>query len=291
MFGILLAMTATLSGELGQSLSKRFVAERKQSPIAMGFINMVSGTVLLLLLFLLVPADTFIGRYTSDFRFSFEPVPLTLFCVRVVLELCILHTVIIGLQKATRATFAFLRMLTIPFLVMADLALGFSVTTLEILGIALILITTLGLLSTHTLKRDGMWWVITGSLLAVATVSLYQYNITYHNSVMGEQLVLSGIYVMYLFIAASLATKQNPLRHFKEPRVILQSLGTGCEVVLTSFAYLFAPSSLVMTARRTSAILWAILAGNHFFHEGHVGGKLAGLGILSLGLILLVIVS
>lgn len=136
MFGILLAMTATLSGELGQSLSKRFVAERKQSPIAMGFINMVSGTVLLLLLFLLVPADTFIGRYTSDFRFSFEPVPLTLFCVRVVLELCILHTVIIGLQKATRATFAFLRMLTIPFLVMADLALGFSVTTLEILGIA-----------------------------------------------------------------------------------------------------------------------------------------------------------
>lgn len=291
MFGILLATLGTLTGEVGQTLAKQAAVAKQQTIYGIGFVNTVMATIMLVLLFYLVPADTLIGEYTSDFRFSMSAVPLGLFVARVILELIASQLFITALELTTRATYSFLRMLTIPFLVMADLALGFDVTPLAILGIGIILVTTMALLSTRTLRREGMWYVIVGSLIGVFSVSIYQYNITYHNSVMAEQIILGTIYLIYFYGLAHWKTGRSPLRHFRSMRVIAQSFGFGTEIVLTGFAYLFAPSSIIMTARRTSAVFWAILSGNRIFREQHLAAKFAGLGILSSGLLLLAFVS
>ena len=79
-------------------------------------------------------------------------------------------------------------------------------------------------------------------------------------------------------------TRKNLLRHLKRWRVLIHAVTGGLMSVLVSFAFLFAPSSIIITAKRTSAILWAIISGNRFFHEQHIGAKLVSLGMLSISL-------
>jgi hypothetical protein len=99
-----------------------------------------------------------------------------------------------------------------------------------------------------------------GSLLAVFTISLYQYNITNFNSIAGEQLMMYACLGTYLGIASVYTTRKNLLRHLKRPRVAIRAISGGLASVMISFAFLFAPSSIITTAKRTSAILWAILS-------------------------------
>lgn len=289
MFGVLITSLATLIGEAGSKFAKDELQHHRESYFELAFLNGLFGILLLLAVVFFVPTDSLFGELFGGFVFQTESLPT--FLARVLLEMVVIHLFVIGLEKATRATFSFLRMLTIPFLLLTDIALGYEFTLLELMSVGVIFVTVLALLSTHALKRDGMWYVIGGSLTAVATVSLYQYNITHFNSVAGEQLMMLAFLKVYLLSAAVYQSRRNPLRHFKRPRVIFHSLAAGLETVLISFAFLFAPSTIIMTAKRTSAILWAILSGHRFYHEQHIGAKFAGLGILSVGLLMLAYVQ
>jgi hypothetical protein len=287
MFGIIITSLATLIGEIGQSLSKEELRNRRETHFELAFINGFFGILFFLAVVFLIPSDTMIGQQFGALVFSFDSLPT--FLTRLLLEIVLIHLFITGLEKATRATFSFLRILTIPFLVFADIAMGYSISWLEILGIGIILATVLTMLSTRTLKTTGAWYITGGSLVAVLTVSLYQYNIHNFNSVAGEQLMMYGCLGVYLGIASVYTSRKNPFRHLRRPRVLIHSVGGGLQSVLISFAFLFAPSSIVMTAKRTSAILWAIISGNRFFHEQHTGAKLAGLSMLSVSLIMLAV--
>jgi len=287
MIGIIITSFATLIGEVGQSLSKEELHQRRESHYELAFINGLFGILFFLTIVFLVPSHTEIGQQFSGLVFNIDSLPT--FITRLVLEIILIHLIIIGLEKASRATFSFLRILTIPFLVVADIALGFNISWLEILGMGVILTTVLTMLSTRTLRTAGAWHVAGGSLLAVFTISLYQYNITNFNSIAGEQLMMYACLGTYLGIASVYTTRKNPLRHLKRPRVAIRAISGGLASVMISFAFLFAPSSIITTAKRTSAILWAILSGNRFFHEQHIGAKLAGLGMLSISLIMLAI--
>lgn len=288
MIGIFLASLATLIGEVGHSIGKNEVAHRRESILGMGFLNILWGVIIYVIIAVFVSPDTFVGSIFGEYRFSFEFVPLSLFLIRVCLEVLVINLVLRGVVAATRSSFSFLRMLTIPFLLGADILLGYQISVQEFIGIAVILITTISLVASSTIKRDGMWYVIGMALLAVFTVSIYKYNITNYNSVMGEQLTMSVIMMIYLGVAATVTTKKNPLRHFKRPIVVLQSLASGLDSVITSVAFVFAPGSIIMTARRTSAILWSVLAGNIVFGEQKLLLKIAGLGVLCIGLCFLV---
>jgi len=287
MLGIIITSFATLIGEVGQSLSKDELRNHRETHFELAFINGIFGILFFLAVVFLIPSDTLIGQQFGALVFSMDSLPT--FLARLLLEVALLHLIIIGLEKATRATFSFLRVLTIPFLVFADIAMGYDISWMEILAIGIILVTVLTMLSTRTLRTTGAWQVAGGSLLAVLTVSLYQYNITHFNSVAGEQLAMYGCLGIYLGVASVYTTRKNPFRHLKRRRVLIHAVTGGLGSVLVSFAFLFAPSSIIITAKRTSAILWAIIAGNRFFHEQHIGAKLAGLGMLSVSLGMLAI--
>lgn len=289
MFGILLASLATLIGEGGQSISKNEVNQRHQTPIEALVLNLVFGILVVGLFVLFVPQESLLKEVFGGFTFNLESLPWV--TLRFLLEIVVYYVFTVGITKATRATFSFLRMLTIPFLLLTDIALGYVFTMWEILGVIIILLTTATLFSTRTLKRDGMWYVVIGALLAVATVSIYKYTITEYNSVAAEQLIVSTGLLVFFTIASIIETRRIPFRHFKRRKVVAQAFAVSMEGVITSFAFIFAPSTIVMTARRASAIFWAILSGRHFFHEQHFGAKLAGLGMLSIGLVMLVVVN
>ena len=58
--------------------------------------------------------------------------------------------------------------------------------------------------------------------------------------------------------------------------------------ILASFAYLFAPTSVIVAAQRSSAMCWSVVAGALHFHERHMYEKVSVLGLTILGVALLV---
>jgi len=285
MFGILLVSFGTLIAEVGNTIGKKEVLKHRESVLGMGFLNGLWATIFLLLIVFAVPSGFLPAGISSDY--VFDPASLPTFLVRVALELVIIHLILEGVARASRTTFTFLRMVTIPLLLIVDLALGYSIGLLEISGIAIIIFTTIYLVASSTLEKAGMWYVLSAAVLAVATISLYQYHITTFNSVAGEQLTISLILVTYLFCATVYKTKKNPLRHLKRPKVFLQSLSVGLGSVFVSFAFLFAASSVITAAKRTSSVLWSIISGNIYFHEKKFVLKMHAFLILVVGLFLL----
>jgi len=67
-----------------------------------------------------------------------------------------------------------------------------------------------------------------------------------------------------------------------------QSLTNGLGLAIESFAWLYAPASVIVAVKRSLALLWSILFGHHYFRERHVKQKLYAGAVLTVGLILLV---
>jgi len=286
MFAIFLVGIGSLIAEIGYSIGKKEVVSRKESILGMGFLNAIWVTFFLFVLAFLLPANFLPGGITSGYVFNPESLPT--FILRVGLEILILHLVLKGVTLASRTTFTFLRMITLPFLLIVDLLLGYNISTFELIGIGVIILTTLYLASSSILEKAGMWYVIGSATLAVATISIYKYHLTYfNNSVAGEQLTMSTIMIIYLFFTTYYTTKKNPLRHLKRPRVFVQSLSVGVASVFFSFAFLFGASSVIVAAKRTMGVLWSILSGHFFFNEKQFVFKIHAFFVLVGGLYLL----
>src|SRR3989338_10538360 len=131
MFGIILIAAAGVFEETGTVIGKYEVAHKKESLYAMGFLSSVWAS-----LFLIV-----IGLALDDLIFSLASLPT--FLLRMVLEVILLFVSLNAVLAADRSTFSFLRTLTIPLLLVADLALGYAISTTQILGIGLMVVAFL----------------------------------------------------------------------------------------------------------------------------------------------------
>ncbi|MEK7560318.1 MAG: hypothetical protein AAB522_03410, partial [Patescibacteria group bacterium] len=68
----------------------------------------------------------------------------------------------------------------------------------------------------------------------------------------------------------------------------LQSATSGAGSVAMSFAYVFAPASVIVTAKRSFMIFWSILSGSIYFHEKRIVLKFIAMAFLISGIILLI---
>ena len=176
---------------------------------------------------------------------------------------------------------------TIPLLLGTDILLGYTIGTNEIFGIAIIVAALIILFINHGIRREGAWLVLITSINAVATISLYKYNITHFNSVEVEQGIVHIILLAYFFLMAVFVTKENPLRYLRKPLFFGQSAVIGIGTVLISFAYLFATASVITAVKRAATILWAMFSGNLYFKEKKLFVKLISLFLIIGGLVLL----
>ena len=276
MIAIILTSFGTLFAEVANTIGKDEVQKKKESMYTMGFLNLLFGTI-----FFFAIA---IGK--GSFQFSLASLPT--FTIRAILEVIITYTIMASIIKADRTTFSFLRIITVPLILGTDMLIGYDISILQIIGISILVLTLIFLLMNHGISRKGSGLVLISALLAVATISLYKYNITHFNSVEAEQGIIYLILMFYFIFGAKIFAKENPFRFLKNKIHLTQSGTHGIASVLESFAYSFAPPSIIMAAKRSSAVLWSIISGNVYFKEKHPLIKIIAFLFIIIGMILLI---
>lgn len=278
MLGVILAAIGTFFEEVSTSLGKLEMKRKVESPFSFGFLQLFWGGVIFVGIALVRP-ETFV--------FSVASFPT--FLSRVVLEVIQAHTTVIAIAVATRSTLGFVRVLTVPLLLGVDIILGLVPTPFQVVGILLTVATLIILFRNHGIERAGARLALFTAVNAVATLSLYQYDVRHFNSVVAEQLIMHVVLIAYFAIVAVIATHEHPFRLLARRATFIQSLTMGVGGIIESFAVLFAPISIVLAAKRSSSVLWSVIAGRLTFHEGRLALKAMAVILLAIGLILLAV--
>lgn len=278
MLGVLLASIGTFFEEVSTSLGKWEMKRKVESPFSFGFLQLFWGGVIFLGIALVRP---------ESFVFSTASFPT--FLSRVVLEVIQAHTTVVAIAVASRSTFGFIRVLTVPLLLGVDIALGLVPTAFQVAGILLIVVTLIVLFRNHGIERAGARLALFTAVNAVATLSLYQYDVRHFNSVVAEQLLIHVVLIAYFAIVAVISTREHPFRLLAHRATFIQSLTMGVGGLIESFAVVFAPISIVLAAKRSSSVLWSVVAGRLTFHEGRLALKVMVVLLLAIGLVLLAV--
>ncbi len=276
MIGLLLIFTSTFLTEVQDSIGKKSVKAGVESIYTMGFLSLLWGFLFFLFSILFIK---------KEFLFSVSSLPV--FLPRAVLEVILAHISVRAITTADRSTFSLVRIGTIPLLLAVDLMLGYRIGKTELLGLFAIISALLLMFRSRSISKKGIRLVIASAILAVATLSLFKYDITHFNSVEAEGFLINGILLLYFFFMARTVAKENPLARLSEPRLLLQSLVAGLGGILANFAYLYASASVMTAATRAFSVLWAILSGNVYFKEKHAAAKFATFCFIAVGLVLL----
>ncbi|MBI5456245.1 hypothetical protein HY969_00725 [Candidatus Kaiserbacteria bacterium] len=284
MFGAFLIGFATLAEEIGSSVSKYTIAHHKERPYSMAFVAHLAGLIGIVTIGTLLPAHFFAPNFPSGFTFSSASLPTLI--PRIVLEMAQAHVAIFAVVLASRSTFSFIRILTIPLLLAVDFVLGYALGYAQVVGITLIILALVFLFRNHGIEKRGAGLVLFTAVNAVLTISLFKYNIAHFNSVEAEAGITLVVLTLYFFVLA-IAKKERLSRHMLHPSLLLQFVSGSIATIAFSFAFLYMPPSIATAGKRALSSLWALGAGAVYFKERHILVKAAALCGLILGLVLL----
>ncbi len=285
MFGILLTAGAAFVEEISASVGKWETARGKETVFSLGFLNYFWVTLFLFAFAFLIPKDFFAPGFPSGFVFNMASLPT--FLPRVGLEILQALAGAYAVVIADRSTFGFLHILTIPLLLVVDFILSYSIGLPQLAGMSLIIVSLILIFINHGINRRGAWLVVFCAINAVATISLFKYDVTHFNSVEAEQGIVSLVLVVFFFILALARTQENPLRLLARPAFFAQSFLMGAGGSVMSFAYFYGTASVIAAAKRALNILFAILSGNIVFHEKKLWIKISSFILIAIGLYLL----
>ncbi len=278
MFGVILSSIGAFFEELASSIGKKQVKRKEESIYAMGFLNELMafcGFVLIIL---------FSGK-ASGLTLMVWPTAL----LRLALSLFQGYVTVNAIAKADRSTFGFIRTGTIPLLLIMDMVAGTFISGYQILGMLCISAGLLFLYMNHGFSKHGLWYVILSTVNAALTIGLYKYNITHGNSVELEQLLTIAASLVFFYVMSRYHAQEHPFALMKKPLLALQSGAIGVASVVESFAYLFAPASVILAATRSSTVVLTVLTGGVYFHEKNVKAKIFSLVAFVAGIILLAV--
>jgi hypothetical protein len=275
MFGLLLIALSTSLGEASESIGKNQVNHKLQSLYAMAFLSSFFSIVFFGITLL----------FGAPFRFQLASLPF--FMPRLFLELLLSYLTVSAIVKADRSTFSFARLVTIPLLLLVDLRAHYAISILQVAGILIILLTLAFLFKVNPPARKGMFLVFITGLLSVITISLYKYNINHFNSVVAEQGIISCVLVVFFCIMARYNNNENVIKLLVRLPSAIQAYSGGVASVLESFAYSYAPASIILSAKRGLGVFWSILSGRYYFQEVGFKQKLLALILVIFALLLL----
>ena len=277
MIPILITAIGGFFEELGTSIAKKNILEKVASIYSIGFLNTLSGAIILL---------GTIVIFNQDFIFSSKSLPT--FGLRAVLEIFQAYVTLVALSLADRSTHGFLRVLTLPLLLLVDAILGYALTVHHVICVSLIVFAFIFLFINHGIRKPGSGFVILSAVNAVATISLYKYDITHYNSVAAEQIIIFVILSVYFLCMAVFVSKENPFLMLKNRKMLLQPILHGAGGTILSFAYALAPASVITSAKRSVEVLWSVLSGNLIFGEKHFAVKAIAFALIAAGVFFLI---
>ncbi|MBI5644492.1 hypothetical protein HY970_00150 [Candidatus Kaiserbacteria bacterium] len=275
MIGIILAAACSIFSEISDSIGKYEVSGKRASAYSFGFLNILFGVIVIVLW----------GFTYGDFAFSIASLPTLV--PRLALEILLAHVSVHAVIEADRSDFVFIRLWTVPLLLIVDSILGYSPSGLQVIGIVLIALTGFLLFSIKHLRIKGFWLVCFTAILAVLTLSLYKYDITHFNSVEAEQSIMYLGIGLYFFCMAFFRARENPFALLRRPIFVVQTLSSGLAVTANAFAYSFAPATIITGALRATNVLAAIISGKLYFRETSFAKKVLLFCIVLLALALL----
>ncbi len=277
MFGFLLVIISGFFIEISDIIAKEKIKTHQISVYATGFLVSIFGIIFFICT----------GLIWGSFQFSMNSLPTL--GLRIILEI-ILHAIIImAIAKSNRSTFGFVRTLTIPLLLIANIIMGYGASSKQILGIIIITgIVTTFLYFSGKFEKRGLGLLLISAILPVFTISLYKYNITNFNSVEAEQIIVSIALLIFFLLMAIFKAKENPFKFLLRPVYFFQAMMAGVGGVVGSFAYLFLLPSVVVAITRSCAVLFAVLSGDFYFKEKRPFLKILVALAIILGLVFLV---
>lgn len=276
MFGVILTSASSFFSEVFSVIGKREVASNRQSVYTMGFLLVFWGAIL------------FLGTIFWKASFNFSLASLPTFIPRIFIEIILTSIALKATITTDRSTFSFIRTATLPLLLIVDLFMGYSISVMQMIGIGVIMLTLVISFVGQGVSKKGIKLVVWSAILPVPTLSLFKYNITHYNAVEAEEFLIALSLLAYFFFMAKRYYNENPIKFLVRPLFFKQSFSEGLAMVFNSFAYLFAPASVITSAKRSSATLWAVLSGHKVFQEQRVVFKLIMFLFLTIGTILLV---
>ena len=276
MFGIALALFSSLFEEAANSIGKKEVAAHVASVYTFGFLGLLFST------------SFFFCEGALRHTLVFSVASLPTFIPRLLLEMLQAYVTVKAITISDRGDFGFFKTLTIPVLLVVDFALGYSVGMRQILGMVLVLLPIGILIALEWKKIKGLSYLVIGTINAAVTISLYKYDITHFNSVEAEQALLGIALLAFFLLFALLKARENPFRYLRIPVFATLSVSNGLSGVAASFAYSFAPASVIATVLRSFSVLFAIATGRFYFHEKHLLLRAASFVLVTAGLLLLI---
>lgn len=261
--GIFLETIANLFEEISCSIGKRESQAGRVSIFMMGWMQHLLALLILVVVFLLG---------FDQFRFSWQSWPTM--AIKLILDIFQVHIALLAIEATERTAFSFVRMLTLPLLLVIDLMLGYVLMPAQLAGMILLAGIFIYTFANHVMKKKGMWLLIFIAVNSAATISIYKYHITHFNSVLAEQMIVYVVLTIYLWLFLRFKTKEKLRVQMLKPAVLIQALSMGFAALLSSYAFVFAPSSVITTARRAGSILWSTLSGLVYFKEDHKKQKL-----------------
>src|SRR3989344_5210112 len=151
MFGILLALVGPACEETADSIGKNEVRKRVASIYTFGFLALLFGTT-----FLLVE-----GFARQNLFISLASLPT--FLPRVALEILQAYVTIRAITTSDRGDFGLVKTLTIPLLLLIDIAFSYTVAPLQIVGMALIVSPVALLLYVERRQIKGLHYLLIGA--------------------------------------------------------------------------------------------------------------------------------
>lgn len=274
MLAIIFIIAGTLLSEVAASIGKFETSHKRETLFQMGFLEAFW------------PAVFFISLAVYNGNFYLDPASLPTFSIRMFFEIIVFILGLLMIMKSDRSTSAFLTTLTIPLLLFVDIVLGYDIGFQQIAGMLIVIIALVGLYAKNGIRKEGSVYSILWACGAVITISLFKYDVTHYNSVAAEQGYAYLILLAFFLACALIRDKKNPIPFlFKYPFGV-QSLARGAAMPFLSFAYIFAPASIILTGKRAFSVLWAIFAGGRYFKEKKLGLKILYLGLIVIGLVL-----
>jgi len=220
---------------------------------------------------------------------SFSVAPQTIPILLLLIVLNAAHTVTstIAIQQTNRSTYCLIRTLTIPILALIDLCTTSSISPISFFAMVIMFLSMVWLHRQHGIEKRGVGITLFTSINAAIALALFKYVLDLGTSVAAAQLILLAPLVAGIGIwMASTWKKLKPAkRHTK--LLIIQTASYGLADVLTSYALLLAPASIIVAISRSTAMLWSILFGKAVFKERHWHEKLIAGGGVIVGLVLL----
>lgn len=276
LFGLILVLGGSFFQELSSSIGKYEIEKKRESMYAMGFLSLIVSWL-------------FFGvTMLFHHQVGFNPASLPSFLLRAGLEIFQIYVSLNAIALASRSTYSFIHIGTIPILLAIDIfLLQVPITGWQTIGIIAIVLALLILSLNHGIEKKGLLYVILSTVNGAATLTLFKFNITHFNSVEGEQFFLITILLIYLGCSAWFWHKEKPWNLLKKPVFFVQSATYGAGIVLDSFAYLFAATSIITVIKRALSVLWSVLAGHFIFKEKSFLIKFGCFVLITFGILLI----